>query len=149
MASWLEANKETLGFGELAAQRMMRAAKANPSLTKDLTEDGALDLSRRMWGNEMTMLPPRYIESNDESDEDNDSDAEPCVSTKTLELNGPEKYVEKPPQSESWTVEAVSKDDKLWRNGVRLASYEEAETYLEFFARQDVPGFRDGKIIKC
>ena len=63
---WLEANKETLGFGELAAQRMMRAAKANPSLTKDLTEDEALDLNRRMWGNEMTMLPPRYIESDED-----------------------------------------------------------------------------------
>jgi Protein of unknown function (DUF3102) len=147
---WLEANKETLGFGELAAQRMMRAAKANPSLTKDLTEDEALDLNRRMWGNEMTMLPPRYIESDeDESDEDDDGDVEPYVPTKTLGLNGPERYVEKPPQSDSWTVEAVSNDDKLWRNGVRLATYEEAETYLEVFARQDVPGFRDGKIIKC
>jgi hypothetical protein len=47
---WLKANRKVLGFGEDAAERMMRAA-ANSALTRNMTEADALKLSRKMWGN--------------------------------------------------------------------------------------------------
>jgi hypothetical protein len=48
---WLKANRKVLGFGEDAAERMMRAARANSALTRNMTEAEALKLSRNLWGN--------------------------------------------------------------------------------------------------
>jgi hypothetical protein len=48
---WLKANRKVLGFGEDAAERMMRAARANSASTRKMTEAEALKLSRSMWGN--------------------------------------------------------------------------------------------------
>ena len=45
---WLENNRETLGFGELTAQRLMKAA--NTSLAKDLEPAEALRINRQIWG---------------------------------------------------------------------------------------------------
>jgi hypothetical protein len=50
--------------------------------------------------------------------------------------------------SHSWQVEAVSMDGRIWRDGVRLATREEAEDYIEFHARHDVESFAIAAIIK-
>lgn len=49
---WLKANEKTLGFGESTALKLMNAYEANPELTTDLTENAALKISRKMWGND-------------------------------------------------------------------------------------------------
>jgi hypothetical protein len=54
---WLEANIEILGFGELKAQRMMKAAQAYPSLAKDLEPAEALRISRQIWGHTSKLAP--------------------------------------------------------------------------------------------
>jgi hypothetical protein len=46
---WLEANVDVLGFGERAAQKLMKAAKANPNLDADLSAKEALQISRQIW----------------------------------------------------------------------------------------------------
>jgi hypothetical protein len=51
---WLQAHEDDLGFGERAAQWLMRGAKwlaANPQLLRNLDESTALVISRRFWGN--------------------------------------------------------------------------------------------------
>jgi DUF3102 family protein len=48
----------------------------------------------------------------------------------------------------SWMVEAVSMDGRVWRDGVRLPTMEQAQAYIEWFARHDVGGFAAAGIIK-
>ena len=48
---WLKANADVLGFAsDRTAQLLMKQA-ANAKLTSDLDEAGALQVSRKMWGN--------------------------------------------------------------------------------------------------
>ena len=57
-----------------------------------------------------------------------------------------------PPQHYSWTVEAVTKDGKHWRNEVRLRSEEEAAAYIESFVPFDMEkrgGYVTAKIVRC
>jgi len=66
---WLKANERTLGFGERCAQRLIAAAKANPTLASDLNESNALKISRTAWGHDHFRMtgevewytPPKYI----------------------------------------------------------------------------------------
>ena len=57
---WMEANKEVLGFGELTARRLMKAA-ANVKSTLHLDETSAAQLSRRMWGNKEILEDAKLI----------------------------------------------------------------------------------------
>lgn len=54
--SWLKANKDALGIevqknGCKAAERLIKLAKANPTLTSDFTETQASQISKSVWGN--------------------------------------------------------------------------------------------------
>jgi hypothetical protein len=49
LAALLEANAETLGFGERAAQKLIKGAEANPNLGSDLSAKEALLISRGIW----------------------------------------------------------------------------------------------------
>jgi hypothetical protein len=55
-----------------------------------------------------------------------------------------------PPQKHSWLVEAVTKNGKRWRNGVRLRTKEEAEVYVEAFARFNLEkaGYIAGRVVR-
>jgi hypothetical protein len=44
-------------------------------------------------------------------------------------------------------VEAVTKDGKVWRSGVRVATMEEAEEYISGFAMFELKGFLDAEIL--
>ncbi len=46
---WVQANRETLGFGLRTAQRLLNAAKA--TATTHLNDEDAAELNRRIWGN--------------------------------------------------------------------------------------------------
>jgi len=71
---WLSANEEELGFGELAAQRLMKAAGKFKSIVNDgFDEEQARLISREIWGNNAVRgtlgtgdnewyTPSRYIE---------------------------------------------------------------------------------------
>lgn len=48
---WLEANSKTLGFGERTAQKLIKAATSNPTLTSDLPYADQLKINRVIWGN--------------------------------------------------------------------------------------------------
>jgi hypothetical protein len=49
----------------------------------------------------------------------------------------------------SWQIEVVSMSGRIWRDGVRLGTREEAEAYIEFYARYDVEGFATAAILRC
>ncbi|HEX3915545.1 MAG TPA: DUF3102 domain-containing protein [Steroidobacteraceae bacterium] len=49
--TWIEANQESLGFGEDTAQRLMKAAAADTASTRYLDADDAIKLNRVIWGN--------------------------------------------------------------------------------------------------
>ena len=60
---WLRANQAVLGFGERAAQLLIRGTE-NTKLTADsepLTESRAIEISRTLWGNSPT---PLMLQSN-------------------------------------------------------------------------------------
>jgi hypothetical protein len=81
---WVERNRAHLGFGEETARRLIVAYQNNPSLTRDLTEEQAKAISRKMWGNEeKSKLPsvrpkPGSIIVTDDEDPDYE---EPSAST--------------------------------------------------------------------
>jgi hypothetical protein len=56
-----------------------------------------------------------------------------------------------PPQNHSWLVEATTKDGKRWRNGVRLATKEEAQAYIESHVRFDLEkaGYLTARLVRC
>lgn len=58
---WVEANRETLGFGERTAQLLIKGAATNPKSTADLTPQAALKISRMIWGNAVPKAAPRLI----------------------------------------------------------------------------------------
>jgi hypothetical protein len=73
-------------------------------------------------------------------------------------LNGPlpklaaiaasaEAAAEKVPDQSSWRVEAVSQDGQRWHNGVSFATREEAEVYVDGYARFEVPGYARADIL--
>jgi hypothetical protein len=53
-------------------------------------------------------------------------------------------------QTYSFRVEATTKDGQRWHNGVRLKTREEAETYMEEFARRDLEehGYVTAEVIR-
>ena len=62
--SWLENNMGVLGFKtDRTAQRLMKVAKANPTLTSDLNTADALQISRQAWGNN---TPANYSSESNE-----------------------------------------------------------------------------------
>lgn len=64
---WLKANSEILGFGGLAAQRLMKVAGENPSLATDLKPDEAIKLNRVIWGHAPKATPRISYESMEDS----------------------------------------------------------------------------------
>jgi hypothetical protein len=47
----------------------------------------------------------------------------------------------------SWMVEAVTGDGKVWRSGVRVATWEEADKYISGFAMYELKGFLGAEIL--
>jgi hypothetical protein len=54
---WIQAHKSELGFGDVTAQRLMRASLEYTSLTTDLDDDKASQLNRLVWRNEPEPSP--------------------------------------------------------------------------------------------
>ena len=54
-------------------------------------------------------------------------------------------------QNHSWLVEAATKDGQHWRNGVRLATAEEAEVYIMAHAAFDLEkaGYVTARTVRC
>jgi hypothetical protein len=55
----------------------------------------------------------------------------------------------KPDPTTSWLVEAVSMDGRVWRSGVILGTREEAEIYIDRYARHEVEGFAIAAVLEC
>jgi hypothetical protein len=55
-----------------------------------------------------------------------------------------------PPQGYSWLVVATTSDGKRWHNGVRLETKEEAEVFVEAYAKFDLEkaGYLTGEVIR-
>jgi DNA N-6-adenine-methyltransferase Dam/DUF3102 family protein len=53
---WLADNADALGFGERTAQLLIKDARANPKLASDMTEEQALERSRKIWGHKQPAL---------------------------------------------------------------------------------------------
>jgi hypothetical protein len=74
------------------------------------------------------------------------------------DLNGPLSKTEalrhrrspKPKPDHSWRVEAITKDGRRWTNGVRLASYAEAEVYVQAYAAFELAeaGYVTGEVLR-
>jgi ParB-like chromosome segregation protein Spo0J len=53
------------------------------------------------------------------------------------------------PQQFSWRVDAIGKDGKRYRSGVRLKTKAEAKVYRDAFAAFEVPDYASAEIIRC
>jgi hypothetical protein len=70
-------------------------------------------------------------------------------------LNGPlpklaaiaASAAQKVPPDHSWRIEAVSQDGQRWHNGVSFETREEAEVYVDGYARFEVPGYERADIL--
>ena len=55
-----------------------------------------------------------------------------------------------PEPDHSWRVEAITKDGRRWSSGVRLATREEAEVYVQFYAAPELAevGYVTGEVVR-
>ena len=66
--AWLRANEEALDFGDRTAQRLMKLARENPTLTDASVGDDAKALTTKLWGHKRRHLPRiRIADADDHS----------------------------------------------------------------------------------
>jgi hypothetical protein len=95
---------------------------------------------------------PRPEPDDDEDEDEPEDEPEP---ERTVLLTGADYEPEPEPVDqaaqtyESWQVEAVSMDGKIWRSGARFGTRDEAEIYLDRYARHEVKGFAAAAVLEC
>jgi hypothetical protein len=137
---WLDQNRHTLGFGQTAAKRMMKAYDANRRLAADLTAADAIKLSRFMWQHDKPKKTPQAkhvhaVDDDWEIDPDSPGDDEQTIwrrglMNRSLDATANAQY-------ENWSRFAV--DDEL------ISTVEEAASAWADLAKY-IRGLHHGNI---
>jgi hypothetical protein len=165
-AKWVKAN---LKFGVRQASNYMKIANAPAEM-----RNGVSDLSLRKAIHELAVRSGRLVAQLPEQPDDapepkgviGDEDWNELV-RQGREITGyragdgndpaeadddeprAEEEAKAPEPQQSWLAEAVSMDGKVWRSGARFQTREEAQIYIEFFARHEVEGFATAAVLGC